>query len=231
MIIMKKYEIFLFDADGTLYDYDMAEEHALKTMFEKSGLAFTGDIHNRYREINKRAWESFENGEITKDELQVLRFSRLFDSIGVRRDAGEFNGDYLYELGKGSFLIEGALEICKRIASRGKRIYIVTNGILATQTSRIRHSLISGFVSDFFVSEFVGHQKPHLAYFEYVFEHIPQIEKSKILIVGDSLSADIQGGVNAGIDSCWYNSNNIENITGIKPTYEIHKLSEIEQFI
>jgi len=228
---MKKYDVFLFDADGTLYDYDKAEENALRITFEKNGVAYSEDIRNRYREINAGVWESFENGEITKDDLQSLRFQRLFDCIGVRLDAVEFNGDYLYELGKGAFLIDGALEICEYIASRGKKIYIVTNGILATQTSRIKHSLINGYVADFFVSEFVGYQKPHASYFDYVFSHIPHAGKSGFLIIGDSLAADIQGGVNAGIDSCWFNERNAKNRTGIKPTYEIRKLSELRQFI
>ena len=102
---------------------------------------------------------------------------------------------------------------------------------MATQTSRIKHSRIKDYISDFFVSEFVGFQKPHIAYFEYVFDHIPQIEKDKVLIIGDSLSADIAGGITAGIDSCWFNEHNKENHTDIVPTYEINKLGELQKFI
>ena len=228
---MKKYDIFLFDADGTLFDYDMAEAKALKIMFDRCGFYYTETLRQKYREINSQVWESYEKGIISKEELQPLRFMRLFDEIGVRYDAKDFNEKYLYELGKGGFLIDGALEICEYIVSRSKKIYIVTNGILATQTSRIQHSLIKDYISDFFVSEFIGYQKPHVSYFEYVFSHIPQVGKDKILIIGDSLSADIQGGCNAGIDSCWFNEARAENYTDIIPTYEIHKLSDIQKFI
>ena len=149
---MKKYDIFLFDADGTLYDYDVAEAKALKTMFAYCGFDYSENTRTIYREINSQVWESYEKGVISKDDLQTLRFERLFDNIGVRYDANEFNKNYLYELGKCAFLIDGALDICKYIVSCEKKIYIVTNGFLATQKSRIEHSLIRDYISDFFVS-------------------------------------------------------------------------------
>jgi len=228
---MKKYDIFLFDADGTLYDYDMAEANALKTMFVNCGFDYSENIRTKYREINSQVWESYEKGEISKDDLQILRFSRLFKNFGISYDAENFNKKYLIELGKGTFLIDGALEICKEITLCNKKIYIITNGILATQETRIKHSLIKEYISDFFVSEVVGFQKPDTKYFEYVVSNIPQAEKAKMLIIGDSLSADIQGGCNAGIDSCWFNENSKDNHTNAKPTYEIKKLNEIWKFI
>ena len=226
---MKKYDIFLFDADNTLFDYDKAEANALKTMFDKCGFAYTEDIRTKYREINSEEWGKYDKGEISKEDLQTSRYMRLFSDIGVWHDPKDFNEKYLLELGKGAFLIDGALEICKYITSLGKKIFIVTNGILATQTARIKHSLIKDYITDFLVSEFVGFQKPHISYFEYVFAHIPQVGKDKILIVGDSLSADIAGGNNAGIDSCWFNEHGKENHTNITPTYEIRKLSELQE--
>ena len=228
---MKKYDIFLFDADGTLFDYDLAEENALKIMFDYCGFDYSDDIRSQYREINSFVWESYEKGEMTKDELQTLRFKRLFDKIGVSYDADLFNEKYLAELGRGSFLIEGAEEICREINSRNKKIYIVTNGMLATQKARIEHSLIKEYISDFFVSEYVGYQKPQIEYFDYVFSHIPKIGKDKIIIIGDSLTADIRGGINAGIDSCWFNRSGNKNETGILPSYEIDDLRAIGKFI
>ena len=227
----KKYDIFLFDADGTLYDFDKAEANALRIVFDKCGFNYKEEVLDKYIEINLPLWDSLEKGEMSKDVLQTLRFVRLFDYIGVDYDAKDFNEKYLYELGKGAFLIDGALEICRQIALRGKKIYIVTNGILAKQTSRIKHSLIKDYISGFFVSECVGFQKPSISYFDYIIANIPQVGKDKILIIGDSLSADIQGGRNAGIDSCWFNPACVENQTGIIPTYEVHMLSEILGFV
>ena len=228
---MKKYDIFLFDADGTLYDYDMAEANALEKMFSNYGLDYSDKIRQKYREINTQEWKKFENNETTKEDLQTSRFIRLFDYIGVSCNAKDFNEKYLCELGKGAFLIDGALEICEYIISQNKKIYIVTNGILATQTSRIKHSRINEYISDFFVSEHVGFQKPHTSYFNYVFSHIPQAEKHSILIIGDSLTADIQGGHNAGIDSCWLNAAGEKNKTSITPTYEVRGLLEVKKYV
>ena len=228
---MKTYDTFLFDADNTLFDYDRAEENALRTMFDSCGFEYCENIRTVYREINSKVWADYEEGKITKDVLQVLRFSRLFEKIGVKSDAKDFNNRYLFELGKGSFLIEGAFEICGEISSRSKKIYIVTNGILATQESRIRHSRIRDFIAGYFVSEFVGFNKPDPKYFEYVFSHIENPDRGKALIIGDSLTADIAGGINAGIDSCWFNSANADNMTGIRPTYTINRLDELKKFI
>jgi len=228
---MKKYKIFLFDADGTLYDFDKAESNALSTMFAFCGFDYSESILKKYREINEPLWGSLDKGEVSKEDLQTLRFTRLFAEIGVHHDVKEFNRLYLFELGKGAFMKDGAFEICKKIANSGKLIYIVTNGILATQESRIQHSQIKNYVSGFFVSEFVGYQKPDKKYFEYVFSHIPQVGKENILLVGDSLTLDILGGINAKIDACWYNEKNTKNNTGITPTYEIGKLCELDAFI
>ncbi|MCL2015441.1 MAG: YjjG family noncanonical pyrimidine nucleotidase [Defluviitaleaceae bacterium] len=228
---MKKYETFLFDADGTLFDYDMAEENALKTMFVKFDITYTNAIRQKYREINAEIWKKYEKGENTQDELQTLRFAQLFGEINVDCNAEKFNQQYLAELAKGIFLIDGALEICKKIAASNKKIYIVTNGNLSTQKPRVENSAISELISDFFISEGVGFRKPQAAYFDYVFSHISQTDKSKIIIVGDSLSADIAGGNVAGIDSCWYNPDGAANNTDIVPTYEIAKLSELGEFI
>ena len=226
-MIMKKYKFFLFDADGTLFDYDMAEENALRTMFKMYGLGYSEDIRQKYREINSQVWKDYDNGKITKDALQVLRFRRLFEETGIDREPGDFNKKYLYELGKGSFLIDGALEICKEITGCNGKIFIVTNGILATQQSRIKHSPINKYISDYFVSEHIGYAKPHPLYFEYVFSHILQFEKNKCLIIGDNLATDITGGNNAGIDSCWFNRTGTVNDTGIMPVFEINDLRKL----
>ncbi len=159
--------------------------------------------------------------------MQVLRFKQLFDALRIECDPKRFNEEYLIELGKGSFLINGAFELCSSICENHKKAYIVTNGISATQTARLENAVIKPFISDLFISENIGYQKPNPMYFEYVFSHIPDFDKRKTIIVGDSLSADIAGGIAAGIDSCWYNKSHIKNETAIIPTYEIYSLREL----
>jgi len=228
---MKKYDIFLFDADNTLYDYDLAEKNALTTIMAQQGLNYSEEVREKYREINMDAWARFENGEITKAELQSSRFERLFKHMDVSVDGTTFNKLYLEQLGRGSFLIDGAYEICKSIVEHEKKLYIVTNGLLATQEARIKHSKISQYISGAFISEVVGFEKPHVKYFEHVFSNIPSVSNEQVIIIGDNLRADIAGGINAGIDTCWFNLRLEENKTGIAPTYEITKLSELYKFI
>lgn len=227
---MKKYNVFLFDADNTLYDYNKAEANALKILFGYCGFKYTEEIRMRYREINAEVWSHFEKGEMTKDDLQTLRFSRLFDDMSVSHNSKEFNEKYLVELGKGAFLMEGSLEMCKTLTSNGKKIYIITNGLLATQEARINHSLIEEYITDYFVSEVVGFHKPNIKYFDYVINKI-NVKKEEALVIGDSLTADIAGGNNAGIDTCWFNPDGIKNNTDNIPTYEIKKLEELINFI
>ena len=228
---MKKYEYYLLDADGTLFDYDLAEESALKSMFLKHQFSYDDSVRTQYRKINQAAWDAFEKGLISKSKLQLSRFEQLFDFLGITESATAFSEAYLVELGKGIFLIDGALALCQSLFEKGKKVYIVTNGMITTQRMRLKKSMIKPYILDMFVSEEIGFQKPNPLYFEYVFSHIAGFDKQKALIVGDSLSADILGGNNSGIDSCWFNRNNEENTTGITPAYVINNLNELHKLI
>jgi len=228
---MKKYDAFLFDADNTLYDYDKSEWCALEAAFTAFGLHFTENIQEIFREVRAQLWGECEAGRAAKGAFEVQRFARLFAALGVVCDAAAFNAKFVSELGNGAHLIAGALELCRAISQKGKRAYIVTNSTLQAQTARMAHSPIRDFISDYFVSEQVGFQKPDVRYFEYVFARISPVEKNSILMVGDYLPSDIQGGINASIDTCWFNIWRQENKTGIIPTYEVKRLGEIMQFV
>lgn len=227
---MKKYDIFLFDADNTLYDYYPSSVYALKTMFEQHGIDYSGSIQARYNQINNHTWARYEKGEFTVQELEIARFEQLFTEMDITLNVDDFNAGYLRELGKGMFLIEGAIEICYEITSHNKLIYIVTNGLTSTQNARAEYSPLAKYISGVFVSQEIGHQKPDKPYFDHVLKQIPA-PKANMLIIGDSLTADIAGGNNAGIDTCWLNTHNINNATTIKPTYEINQLLQMQVFI
>ena len=224
---MKNYDIFLFDADNTLYDFNKASAHALKLLFGEWSFDYTDHIPVRFYDIGIPFWKRYEKGELSDAELQRLRFTGFFDELGIDLDPVEANLRYMYELGKCSFLVDGALDVCREIAAAGGKIYIITNGFWATHEARIRHSPIEKYMSGFFVSEIIGHKKPSAEFFAYVLSGIPTVDKGKILVVGDSLSADIAGGSNAGLDTCWFNPGRLENRTGVVPTYEIHGLQEL----
>lgn len=221
------YDIYLFDADNTLFDYDKAEEWALRKTFKTYNLFYSDEIKKRYRQINDIVWGLLAERKITMDELKIKRFDELFNQIEVACDTRSFSATYLANIGEGAQLIDGAYEVCKALHEHGKKIYIVTNGISFNQNLRLYKSVIKPFVPALFASEDVGFAKPDKRYFDYVFDRIEKAEKSKLLIIGDALATDIQGGINAGIDTCWFNPVKKENTTGINPKYEIAELTEV----
>jgi len=227
---MKKYDAFLFDADNTLYDFNKASAAALEFMFAENKLDFSDNIPADFFDAGLPFWAALERGELSYDQVQIQRFNGLFETIGAKLDAAAFDARYQYELGKSAVLIDGALEICRGIMSNNKHIFIITNGFLACHTARAKYSAIHPYISDSFISEVIGFSKPAKGFFDHVLANIP-FTKEKILIVGDSLSADIAGGNMAGIDTCWFNLHGIDNNTGTTPTYEIRKLFELEKFI
>jgi YjjG family noncanonical pyrimidine nucleotidase len=226
-MILNKYKTILFDADGTLFDYDKAEETALKNVCLQYRIDYSTDHRSIYRSINSKKWAEFDKGIITKMHLQVSRFEDFFSEIGVVNiNAEEFNACYLDYLADGSQLMDGAESVCREL-SKYKKLAIITNGIERTQLKRIHKSAIKPYISDIFVSEKIGFAKPACEYFDYVFESLNINDKSSVLVVGDSLLSDIKGGMNYGVDTCWYNPNGIANSAEIIPTYEIKLLSEI----
>jgi len=228
---MKKYDIFLFDADNTLYDFDKASAYAIKILFEECGYLYEEHIATRFYEIGVPLWKSYEKGEMSDKELQKLRFATLLGEQGIQHDPVEFNAKYLYALGSNPLLIDGAYEICRDIVKNCKKLFIITNGFLASQETRMIYSPIREYISGAFISEVVGYKKPSKEYFEYVLTSVPPVDKRNVLVVGDSLSADIAGGNAVGVDTCWFNLHGAENQTEIVPTYEISKLSELQKFV
>ncbi|AIQ27724.1 MULTISPECIES: YjjG family noncanonical pyrimidine nucleotidase [unclassified Paenibacillus] len=225
-----KYECILFDADDTLFDYGMAESHALYHAFAHFGLP-TGaeDYAASYKAINHSLWKDFEQGRITSAALRVERFNRLFAAHHLELKPDEFSEAYLRFLGEGTFLIQGAIELCGELA--GCRLAIITNGIKDVQQSRIKGSPLSEVFEAIIISEETGYQKPETGIFDYAFERLKITDKSKVLIVGDSLTSDIQGGINYGIDTCWFNPLEKPGDPDVLPTYEIRSLHELLEIV
>lgn len=225
---LMKYSVILFDADNTLFDFDQAEEQALYAVFEKNRLPMSDTTYQQYRLINSRLWTAFENKEITKDFLLAGRFAELFSTLQIDwPDPTRFNQEYLTCLGACPVLMSDASETCERLAQSGLTLAIVTNGVERVQKSRLERSEIRPWIQDVFVSEEVGYAKPNPAYFTYVFDRMRLMEKSDVLLVGDSLHSDIRGGIDFGIDTCWYNPRGLKNETVYRPTHQITKLMEL----
>jgi 2-haloacid dehalogenase len=198
------YRWILFDADGTLFDYDKAEAKALVKSFDEIGYPFEPRYAAAYRQINGQIWEDFEKGLITQNELRVRRFELLFEATSVEADAAVFSDLYLRFLAQGTDLIEGAEEILQVLNGKVGMV-IITNGLKDVQRPRLARSTIGHYFDEVVISEEVGSAKPKSRIFDVAFERMGNPAKGEVLIVGDSLTSDIAGGINYGIDTCWFN--------------------------
>ncbi|WP_210468702.1 YjjG family noncanonical pyrimidine nucleotidase [Sporosarcina sp. 6E9] len=225
-----KYEMILFDVDDTLFDFGKSEKLALYKTFTEFGLP-TGlvDYEVDYQEISKVLWRDLEQGLITITDLGIERFKRLFLSNELDIDAEVFSRAYLENLGNKTHLVEGAVELCDNLSAY--RMAIITNGFTEVQKSRIEGSPLCNMFEHMIVSEEVGYQKPEKEIFDHTFSKLQLTNSAKVLIVGDSLTSDIQGGINYGIDTCWFNPHLKENNLEIAPTYEIRKLTDLLKII
>lgn len=223
---MNKYKYLLFDVDGTLLDFDKAEQQALKNTFQNHHILLTDELLQRYETINKQLWKDFEKGLIDKKTVVYTRFVQLFKEFDIDEDGIAFEDDYQETLGKGYFVLPHAREVLEKLSLKYP-LYVVTNGVSKTQHSRLKGTHIDQYFQDIFVSEDIGYQKPTREYFDYCFKKMKNIDLDQTLIIGDSLSSDIQGGINVGIDTCWYNPHCIEEPQDMNITYIIHDLKEL----
>ncbi len=219
-----KYTTLLIDLDETLFDFSKSEKFAIDKLMEKDNIPVTEGNRGLYSKINDEKWKKLERGELTRPQLFRERFDDLFKKTGVTADTDEANLSYMQFLSQASFILDGALETCKKL-SGNYSLYLVTNGTKIVQKGRLSGSPIMKYIKDVFISEEIGFNKPQKEYFDYVLEHIEEKDKTKILVVGDSLSSDIAGAENSGLDSCWVNRKNQKNVSGA--TYTISCITEI----
>ncbi len=224
-----KYTSLFLDLDNTLLDFSMAEKVAISRVLKDNNLPHDDYAVKTYSKINKSYWERFERGEIPKSAIFEGRFVTFLETLNLTGDVKKISTDYFYALSEGYFKVEGAIDLLEYLKAKGYRLYATTNGIAKTQFNRIKNSGLEPYFDAVFVSEDVNHQKPEKEYFDYVVEHIPEKDKSKMLIVGDSMSSDILGGINSGIDTCWFNPNN--STPKYTPTYTIKSLKNFEKIV
>ena len=225
---MSKYKYLLWDIDGTILNFEKAEKRAIRTLFEKFNLGeCTDEMLSHYIEINKKYWKLLECGKMEKERILVERFVEFFLKEGIRTDAAsEFNKAYQLALGDTIAFNDDALEIIKT-QKKNYQIIIVTNGTAIAQKKKLERSGLDKIADNIFISEEVGYEKPSIHFFERVIAKAGIDDVSQAVIIGDSLTSDIQGGVNAGIDTCWYNPKEDVNDTNLNPTYMIKNLHEL----
>lgn len=226
-----RYDVILWDLDGTLLDFNHAQHHSLCKCLKEIGVVPDERIVERYSRINDSWWKRLERGEVTKKELLTGRFKELFAEYEIAcSDVEAFRKHYEEYLGEVYRYLDDSLEICKSL-SGSCRQFVVTNGLAATALKKLKLSGFYDIMENIFISEQLGAPKPHRSFFDRVFESMPEVSKERILIVGDSLSSDMRGGNNAGIATCWYNPANECNLTEVETDYIIQNLKEVAAIV
>jgi len=220
----------LWDVDGTLLDFDAAERAAIKTLFREFDLGeCTDERIVRYSEINVSFWKRLEKNELSRPLVLVGRFEQFFGEYGIdTRIASEFNERYQLTLGDTIVYRDDSLNIVKGLKGKVKQ-YVVSNGTVAAQTKKLERSGFGEWMDGVFLSEELGVEKPNIGFFEKVFSSIRPDDLSEVMIVGDSLTSDIQGGMNAGIKTCWYNPEKRSVPDSYRVDHVIHDLHELAE--
>lgn len=226
------FQFILFDLDNTLFDFNKAEANALSRMLTDIGVTPTPEMIHLYSKINLSQWKRLELGEIDREQVKIGRYEIFFHELHINFPAKEAARIYENYLGIGHFFIDGAPELLEYIASiPDYQMYLVTNGTKSVQDGRLKSADISHYFKKIFISEEVGYNKPSLEYFNICFSQIPDFDKRRAVIIGDSITSDIKGGILAGIKTIWFNPSKSDNKTEWIPDYEIHDLSELKDIL
>ncbi len=226
------YKVLLWDIDGTVLDFLAAEKAAIRACFTHFGLGeCTDEMLARYSNINKKYWKMLELGQMTKPEILVGRFNEFFATEGIVTNcAAAFNEEYQLRLGDTIVFFDDAYNLIKELRHHVKQ-YAVTNGTFKAQEKKLNKSGLIDLFDGVFISEKIGFEKPDMRFFEAVFATIPAYDKSEILIIGDSLSSDMQGGNNAGIACCLYAPNGTPDTAGLRIDHHITNLHQIKDIL
>lgn len=225
-----QYKYLLFDADNTLFDFNRCENEAFKLAIGSFNIEYTDEIYSEYHNINDGLWKALEKGLTTRDELKVLRYKLFLEKFGVSNvDFRDLALKYEELLGKQSFEIDGAYGLLKSLHGDFE-IYVITNGITRIQNDRFSRSRLTQFIDKIYISEQMGVSKPSELFFDKVINDIGDEDREKYLVIGDSLTSDIDGAINAGLDNIWFNPKG-DDASGRAPKYVINDLHEINSIL
>lgn len=223
---MAYYNCLLLDSDNTLLDFNTSQHKALIETLERFQLPSDHETQETFLRIEESCWQAFNRGEVKKDRMLVNRFVRFLKQIGRQSDPVELNRCYLSRLADHADVFPGVLEMLEEV-SEVATLAVISNGVERVQMNRLKASGIDRYLDEVFISEKMGTAKPAARFFEMALEDLGIENRAKVLVVGDDLEADIKGGMEAGLDTCWLNWQQIENNTGIEPKYTIHSFEEL----
>ena len=227
---MANYNCLMIDLDGTLLDFDLSESNALVKTFEAFEIPVTDETINAYKEINRPLWKEYEKGQIKKEALMTLRWNKFLTLLGKKGSPVKMNEFYMNLLANSNDVIPGALEFLSDIEDFAT-VAVITNGSDSIQKKRIVESGVVEYVDGIFISDKMGISKPDKRFVNIALDRLGVTARSKVLIIGDSLTADIGCGVNAELDTCWCNFRDEVNDTNLAPTFTVRGFEELKTII
>lgn len=220
------YKWILFDADETLFHFDAFE--GLRLMFSRFGLDFTRQDYEEFQEVNKPLWVDYQDGVITAEELKDIRFKPWAEQLNTTTLA--INTAFLEAMAEICATLPGAKELLHNLKARFQ-LGIITNGFTELQQVRLERTGLQDYFSTLVISEQVGVAKPDRRIFDYAFSQMGHPDKENVLMVGDNPHSDILGGINAGIHTCWLNTQGHPVPAGIEPNYQVTTLHELNELL
>lgn len=227
---MAYYHCLLFDVDGTLLDFNASEDAALRETLAHFELPETPEAIELYHSINNGLWAALERGEVRQEKLVLQRFQRLLEALGAAGDPAKINDYYLSQLAQRADVYEGAEDTLKELAEVAT-LAVVSNGVERVQTGRLERSGLGRYFDEIFISSRVGATKPSRKIFDHALRNLGVENKEKVLMIGDSLKADIGGGIGAGLATCWCNFQDAPAPAEITPTYTIYHIEELMKIV
>lgn len=217
------------DVDNTLLDFDACANKSIELACAKFGVPYTTRLVDVFHPINLDLWHRLERKEITKEQLFQVRFNKVFDVLGIDCDGHAFEDAFHKNLFETAIKIDGAEQLLKYLHSKFK-VYVASNATLAQQQNRLKNADLLKYIDGIFVSEEIGYPKPQKAFFDACFASLPDANPSDTLMIGDSVSADINGAREYGMKTLWYNHRH-ESTDGVECDFVADNLYQIVDLI
>ena len=221
--------VVFIDIDDTLLDFTKCANDAIKSACNKFGVPYTTTLVDTFHPINLDLWHRLEKKEVTKEKLFDTRFQIVFDKLGIKADGIVFETAFRENFHESAILVDGARDLLEYLRSKYK-VYVASNASMHQQTNRMKRAELDGYIDGYFVSEEIGFPKPQKEFFDACFKALPDMKPQDVVMIGDSLSADIKGACEYGLKTIWYNHRN-EPTADVKCDYIVSRLSEIKNIL
>lgn len=221
--------VVFIDIDDTLLDFTKCANDAIKSACNKFGVPYTTTLVDTFHPINLDLWHRLEKKEVTKEKLFDTRFQIVFDKLGIKADGIAFETAFRENFHESAILVDGARDLLEYLRSKYK-VYVASNASMHQQTNRMKRAELDGYIDGYFVSEEIGFPKPQKEFFDACFKVLPDVKPQDVVMIGDSLSADIKGAYEYGLKTIWYNHRN-EPTAGVKCDYIVSRLSEVKNIL